>query len=220
MVGRAATIRLKKISPKAHNASECTHTAGLVILPSCMGTLKSTRIRTRLPLRSTSVMASLLERDMADKRMGRLSRSYLSFCHWRAPEFRVLGVSLCSFPLYCRRNRTGPLVPDLARPTQAMATPDPPPNSLGLDIVQTEPALDAQPTIASPPSPPSEPTTQPSTNATDSVANDTAVTPTTPATATDKVDDATKSNVLKKTPYVNLERVKTGGLPRVNLVSL
>jgi hypothetical protein len=182
-----------------------------------MGTLKSTRIRMRLPLRSTSVMASLLERDMADKRR-RLSRSYLSFCHWRAPEFRVLGVSLCSFPLF--RNRTGSLVPDLARPTLAMATPDPPPNSLGLDIVQTEPALDAQPPLASPPSPPSQPTTQPSNNATDSVANDTAATPTTPATATDKVDDATKSNVSKKTPYVNLERVNTGGLPRVNLVSL
>lgn len=39
-------------------------TAGLVTLPSCMGTLKSTRMRTRLPLRSRSVMESLLERDM------------------------------------------------------------------------------------------------------------------------------------------------------------
>lgn len=40
-------------------------TAGFVIFPSCMGTLKSTRMRTRLPLRSRSVMASFLERDMA-----------------------------------------------------------------------------------------------------------------------------------------------------------
>lgn len=102
-----------------------------------------------------------------------------------------------------------------------MAIPDPPPNSLGLDIVQPEPAVDAQSTLASPPSPSPQPTTQSSTNATDSVANDTAETPTTPTTATeDKVDDATKSNVSKKTPYVNPERVKTGGLPRVNLVSL
>lgn len=33
-------------------------------LPSCMGTLKSTRMRTRLPLRSRSVMESLLAMDM------------------------------------------------------------------------------------------------------------------------------------------------------------
>ena len=39
-------------------------TAGLVIAPSFMGTLKSTRMRTRLPLRSRSVMASLLDNDM------------------------------------------------------------------------------------------------------------------------------------------------------------
>lgn len=45
-------------------ASELT--AGFVILPSCMGTLKSTRIRTRLPLTSRSVIASLFERDMID----------------------------------------------------------------------------------------------------------------------------------------------------------
>lgn len=39
-------------------------TAGFVILPSWMGTLKSTRIRTFLLLRSRSVMESLLEIDM------------------------------------------------------------------------------------------------------------------------------------------------------------
>lgn len=40
-------------------------TAGLVILPSWIGTLKSTRISTRLPLREPrSVIESLLERDM------------------------------------------------------------------------------------------------------------------------------------------------------------
>lgn len=96
-----------------------------------------------------------------------------------------------------------------------MANPDPPPNSLGLDIVQSEPASDAQ---SNPPSPSPQPTTQSFADATDSVATDTAASPTTP---TDKVDDdATKPNVSKKTPYVNPERVKTGGLPRVNLVSL
>jgi hypothetical protein len=101
-----------------------------------------------------------------------------------------------------------------------MATPDPPPNSLGLDIVHPEPAFDAQSTLASPPSPSPQPATQSSTDATNSADIDTAAATTTPATDTDKVDDATKSNVSKKTPYVNLERVKTGGLPRVNLVSL
>jgi len=39
-------------------------TAGLVILPSWMGTLKSTRIRTRLPLSSTSVIEIFLESDI------------------------------------------------------------------------------------------------------------------------------------------------------------
>ena len=104
-----------------------------------------------------------------------------------------------------------------------MANPDPPPNSLGLDIVQSEPASDTQSTLENPPSPSPQPTTQSSADATDSVAADTAespVSPTTPATGTDNVDDASKPNVSKKTPYVNPERVKTGGLPRVNLVSL
>jgi hypothetical protein len=104
-----------------------------------------------------------------------------------------------------------------------MANPDPPPNSLGLDIVQSEPASDAQSTLANPPSSSPQPTAQSFADDTNSVATDTADSPTTPATGTDnvdKVDDATKPNVSKKTPYVNPERVKTGGLPRVNLVSL
>lgn len=101
-----------------------------------------------------------------------------------------------------------------------MANPDPPPNSLGLDIVQSEPASDAQSTLASPSPPSPQPTAQPSADATDSVTADTAASPTTPATDTDKVDDVTKPNAPKKAPYVNPERVKTGGLPRVNLVSL
>jgi hypothetical protein len=41
-------------------------TAGLVTLSSCIGTLKSTRMRTFLPLTSTSVMESLLDNDMVD----------------------------------------------------------------------------------------------------------------------------------------------------------
>jgi hypothetical protein len=99
-----------------------------------------------------------------------------------------------------------------------MANPDPPPNSLGLDIVQSEPTSDAQSTSANSPSPSPQ---QPSADVTDSVATDTPSSPTTPATGTEKVDDdATKPNLSKKTPYVNPERVKTGGLPRVNLVSL
>jgi hypothetical protein len=101
-----------------------------------------------------------------------------------------------------------------------MDNPDPPPNSLGLDIVQPDPASDAQSTLANPPSPSPQLTTQSLADTTNSVATDTAASPTTPAIDTDKVDDATKPNVSKKTPYVNTERVKTGGLPRVNLVSL
>ena len=101
-----------------------------------------------------------------------------------------------------------------------MASPDPPPNSLGLDIVQSEPASDAQSTPADPPSPSPQPTTQPVADDANPVATDTAASPTTPTTGTDKVDDATKPNAPKKTPYVNPERVKTGGLPRVTLVSL
>jgi hypothetical protein len=100
-----------------------------------------------------------------------------------------------------------------------MANPDPPPNSLGLDIVQSEPASDAQSTLADPPSPSPQPTTQPLADDANSIATDTAASPTTPAIDTDKVDDkvddAAKPNVSKKTPYVNPERVKTGGLPRV-----
>ena len=105
-----------------------------------------------------------------------------------------------------------------------MANPDPPPpNSLGLDIVQSEPASDAQSTLANLSSPSPQPSTQPIADDTNAVATDNAASPTTPAMGTDevdKVDDATKPNVSKKTPYVNPERVKTGGLPRVNFVSL
>jgi len=104
-----------------------------------------------------------------------------------------------------------------------MANPDPPPNSLGLDIVQSEPASDDQSTVANPPSPSPQPTTQSLTDATNSVTTDTDASPTTPTMGSDKVDkddDPTKPNVAKKAPYVNLERVKTGGLPRVNIVSL
>lgn len=42
------------------------HTAGLVILPSCIGTLKSTRMRTALSLRVRSVMESFFERDICE----------------------------------------------------------------------------------------------------------------------------------------------------------
>jgi len=95
-----------------------------------------------------------------------------------------------------------------------MATPDPPPNSLGLDLAhpEPEPPVDSQPTAASSPSPPPEPTTQSSTDTTGLATADADGAP-----STTKVDDATKSNVSKKTPYVNPERVKTGGLPRDKL---
>jgi hypothetical protein len=39
-------------------------TAGFVIAPSFIGTLKSTRIRTRLSLRSRSVIDNLFDRDI------------------------------------------------------------------------------------------------------------------------------------------------------------
>lgn len=77
MVGRAASIRYileverEKVNDGHMSApmSVVVHelrTAGLVILPSFMGTLKSTRMRTRFSLTSRSVIASLLERDMVD----------------------------------------------------------------------------------------------------------------------------------------------------------
>ena len=97
-----------------------------------------------------------------------------------------------------------------------MATPDPPPNSLGLDLAHPEPPVDSQPTVVSPPSPPPEPTTQSSTDTAGLATADADEAP----SNTTKVDDATKSNASKKTPYVNPERVLTGGLPRVNLLSL
>ncbi|KAH9180394.1 hypothetical protein EDB89DRAFT_1918987 [Lactarius sanguifluus] len=96
-----------------------------------------------------------------------------------------------------------------------MATPDPPPNSLGLDLVRPEPALDPQtsPTLAS------SPTLQPATESTaDSTPDtDTTAAATTPTTDVAKVEDVAKSNLPKKSPYVNPERVKTGGLPRDKL---
>ncbi|KAH9997563.1 hypothetical protein BJV77DRAFT_1065177 [Russula vinacea] len=83
-----------------------------------------------------------------------------------------------------------------------MATPDPP------TLLST---------LVSPPSPSPQPTTPLSTDATDSVATDTAAAATTPTAGTDKVDDATKSNTSKKVPYINPERVRTGGLQREKL---
>lgn len=62
----AATMRWECISIDDHVNQVDAHTAGLVTLPSAMGTLKSTRMRTRFPLRSRSSMESLLERDMVD----------------------------------------------------------------------------------------------------------------------------------------------------------
>jgi hypothetical protein len=96
-----------------------------------------------------------------------------------------------------------------------MSIPDPPPNSLGLDLAQREPSLESQPAAAASPSPPPQPTTQSPTDPDDLATTD----PAPAATSSTKADDATKLNAPKKTPYVNPERVKTGGLPRVNLVS-
>ncbi|KAF8275188.1 hypothetical protein EI94DRAFT_1712541 [Lactarius quietus] len=99
-----------------------------------------------------------------------------------------------------------------------MAIPDPPPNSLGLDLVRPEPASDPQstsPSLASTSIP--EPATQPTTNIT---AENEATTPTaatTPTTDVTKVEDVAKLTAAKKNPYVNPERVKTGGLPRDKL---
>ena len=115
-----------------------------------------------------------------------------------------------------------------------MASPDPPPNSLGLDLVRPEPALDPQsssPSLA--PTSISQLATQPTVNATADTdttptANTTADTDTTtapnattPTTGVTKVEDVAKSIVSKKNPYINPERVKTGGLPKVgNFLSL
>jgi hypothetical protein len=113
-----------------------------------------------------------------------------------------------------------------------MATPDPPPNSLGLDLVRpepAEPALDPQsssPSLASPSIP--QPAIQPTDNTDTTADSDTtaaaAAATTTPTTGVTKVEDlvedVAKSNVSKKSPYVNPERVKTGGLPKVENFSL
>ena len=97
-----------------------------------------------------------------------------------------------------------------------MAIPDPPPNSLGLDLVRPEPASDPQsssPSLESAPTP--QPATEPAANSTADTDTTTAAAATTPTTDVTKVEDVAKSNVSKKSPYVNPERVKTGGLPRV-----
>lgn len=97
-----------------------------------------------------------------------------------------------------------------------MATPDPPPNSLGLDLVRPEPASDPQtssPSLESAPTP--QPATEPAANSTADTDTTTAAASTTPTTDGAKVEDVAKSNVPKKSPYVNPERVKTGGLPKV-----
>jgi hypothetical protein len=96
-----------------------------------------------------------------------------------------------------------------------MATPDPPPNSLGLDLAHPEPASDSQPKGAPEPSPP-EPTAQSPTDTASPATPDAAAT----TSSVPNANDATKSNAPKKAPYINPERVKTGGLPRVNLVLL
>lgn len=99
-----------------------------------------------------------------------------------------------------------------------MAIPDPPPNSLGLDLVRPEPALDPEsssPSLASAPIP--QPATQPTANSTADTDTTAAADATTPTTGVTKVEDVAKSNVLKKSPYVNPERVNTGGLPRDKL---
>ena len=106
-----------------------------------------------------------------------------------------------------------------------MATPDPHPNSLGLDLVRPEPALDPQsssPSLASPSIP--QPAIQPTDNTDATAVTDTTAAITTPTTGVTKVEDlaedVAKSNVSKKSPYVNPERVKTGGLPKVGNFSL
>ena len=67
MVGIAATIRYDmRFRREISTTWKRGHTAGLVILPSSKGTLKSTRMSTRFPLRSRSVIDNLFERDMVD----------------------------------------------------------------------------------------------------------------------------------------------------------
>ncbi|KAI0273864.1 hypothetical protein BC834DRAFT_840624 [Gloeopeniophorella convolvens] len=90
-----------------------------------------------------------------------------------------------------------------------MATPDPPPNSLGLDLANPEPVVETKGPM--PPSAPSPQLTQPTV---------TTSTPTTSTTITDTTkpdEDARPGAAKKKSPYVNPERVKTGGAPRDKL---
>jgi hypothetical protein len=102
-----------------------------------------------------------------------------------------------------------------------MAIPDPPPNSLGLNLVRPEPALDPQPSSPSLASSPiSQPVTQSTADSTTDTDTTTTADATTPTTGETKDEDVAKSNVSKKSPYVNLERVRTGGLPRVGDLSL
>jgi len=96
-----------------------------------------------------------------------------------------------------------------------MAIPEPPPNSLGLDLVRPEPGLDPQ--SSSPSSPVPQSATQLTADSTTDTDTTTTATPTTPTTGVTKVEDVAKLNASKKSPYVNPERVKTGGLPRDKL---
>ena len=180
-----------------------------------------------------SVMASLLESDMLDNDQGNYADYHGSYLSSRnitallrnaatsaraAPRFPSVRLPLlAAAELALLRNRISALVPcsaNLASQTLGMAALDPP-NSLGLDLVHPEPVLDPQPTPTSVPSPPPQPTTPPSANATATTTTE-VTTPTTDAT---KIDDAAKPTVTKKSPYVNPDRVKTGGLPRVKLIS-
>lgn len=65
MVGIAATMRYDiEFRSEGDGYLQVRHTAGLVTLAPSKGTLKSTRMRTRFPLSSRSVMDNLFERDM------------------------------------------------------------------------------------------------------------------------------------------------------------
>lgn len=175
MVGSAATIRYGagSIDLAVDRGVAFELTAGFVILPSCWGTLKSTRMRTRLPWSSRSVIESLLESDMVDENQG--------------------------------GRRTGPLIKRITATatsrmgdhndrlilhsllTNTMPEDDTSPNTLGLAFDQLK--IDETKVEAS-------------------TAAEEPEQPVPPA-------DTGEPRTEKKKPYVNHERVKTGGAQRV-----
>lgn len=212
---------------------ESGHTAGLVTLPSCIGTLKSTRIRTRLPLRSRSVMESLLERDMMGDREGLRRDGVQDWSYIRsmgtagvasAPltdtprRERVATLCLHRSAWTCLRHKAvfvhscSPLATfDMADSSDATA------NSLGLDLDALK--IKDDPESSGSAEPPKEDKTSPEPKSTEASNPEDSEKAEEETAGDDEARSPTSEEKRepreKKKPYVNPERVKTGGAQRV-----